>query len=362
MSKITINCGPLTSFNSVNLYVGSSLSDILKLKKDGFSPEVNWDLSNIGQISLQNFNTPKPVKVSISALCALLSIATSLRYRILGYAPMAKLKHDAIILGFLYDTKFKELADLFDVFNWESLMFENVNKESINPDTKIDFFNEIPYFPYNTPLESIEEWKNEKRVEIKHSLKNRFSSIFDLNYLPAAWTNDLETTLLRVTSELIVNGLLHGEDTTFIGMQRTSYGITISICDSGNGLIRSLKKWYSFLSRESISYVQAIVISSFINKNRAGLFLGIEEVIKLNGWVTISSNRCEVRWEESLWENAKANIANINLIEGLPNLQFMQNFQVTGIIPKEFLQYGYYKYYPYDIPGVKISFHIPFSR
>ena len=155
-----------------------------------------------------------------------------------------------------------------------------------------------------------------------------------------------------------MNSLLHGNEVAFVGVQRSSKGITTAICDSGIGFPKSMQRNFTWLrDKNLLEHSKALILASLMSKNKIGLYRAIDDVLLTNGYVVMSSFNAEIRWENSLWEKAK-------------DLKIEQDGQIFDLqkLGKPLIGYrdiqeiyqGYYKEYDSFLVGSRISFEIPF--
>jgi anti-sigma regulatory factor (Ser/Thr protein kinase) len=178
----------------------------------------------------------------------------------------------------------------------------------------------------------------------------------------------LEDIISNTSLELIVNSLTHAEEIAFVGIQRTSNRITISVCDSGVGFPKSLKKLFKDIDiKRPLTHQDGILIGSLIQKSQHGLRLAISEVLnydtdhlnELNeGWVIISSFNSEIRWQKNNWDKATNYFEKINISKELPSIQIALGEKSDKYIEKEDLEKGYWKSYDNFLLGTRISFEI----
>ncbi|GAB3333006.1 hypothetical protein GCM10027429_13070 [Marivirga atlantica] len=344
MTKSVINVGPMKSLNSLSLYLAPQLDELRNSYIEGRGAIPVWDLRNI-----------PPKGVSIAALTSFLSISKKIR-DFIG-TPIEILIHwQPEFQGFLSDIGFVQIAREFDLYNWQGMLGGHKTGKT-NPKTRIFYYSDLPNIDRSNN-EQLIEWKDRKRQEIKHSIALRLSNLFNTKIFHESWSNNLESVLTITGSELIVNSLLHGNDIAFVGVQRSSRGITTAICDSGIGFPKSMKSNYEWLKdKPPLSHTKAIILASLLSKNKIGLYRAIDDVLATGGYVNMSSYDTEVRWENHLWNQAKelkiqfdGKIVDISSL-GKP---------LRGYKALEEIYQGYYKEYDAFLVGSRVAFEIPF--
>jgi hypothetical protein len=62
--------------------------------------------------------------------------------------------------------------------------------------------------------------------------------------------------------------LLHGNDVAFVGVQRSSRGVTMAICDSGIGFPKSMKNNFEWLKQKpQLPHTKAIILASLLTSS-----------------------------------------------------------------------------------------------
>ncbi len=339
---LEINVGPLSSFNSLNLYLSPGLDKLRSDYAKGKQTIPVWDLRNIS-----------PKGVAISALVSFLSIAKKIR-DFIGQPIEVLSLWQPEFQGFLSDIGFVQISKEFDLFDWKG-MLGGFSSGKTNPNTKIFYYSNLPSNFDNH--DAIVAWKDSKRQDIKHSMLIKLNNIFDSKMIDERWSQNLESVLTITAAELIVNSLLHGRDIAFVGVQRSSKRITTTICDSGSGFPKSMRQNHSWLKdRKLLRHVDALLIASLLSKNKIGLYRAIDDVILTGGYVIISSFDCEIRWQHSIWEIAKLALET----NGLSKIKLEDiGSPIEGFVETGRIQQGYYKTYPTFLVGSRITFEIP---
>ena len=344
MEKQIINIGSLSNLSNLNYHLGKELNLLRDSYIHGNGKIPIWDMRNI-----------PPKNASISALTAFLTISKTIR-DFIGQPIEVLAFWQPEFQGFLSDIGFLKIAHKFDLYDWKGMLggYDN-DKTSVT--TKIFYYSDVPIIDYGSQSEII-NWKDIKRQEIKHSIHFRLNNIFNSKLFHESWNKNLEAVFTITLSELVVNSLLHGRDTAFVGVQRTKRGVSTAVCDSGRGFLRSMKDTKSHLKGNlENSNLNALLISSLQSKNKIGLFRAIDDIILSDGYVIMSSFDGEILWKKEIWERAKKNenqrgIDNITT-EGIGNF-------TNGFVDSIFKEEGYFKKYDNFLVGSRITFEIPF--
>ena len=348
MQEYSINVGPLTSFNSLVYHLGPQLLKIRNEYIQGKTPKFNFNLSDL-----------KSNSISIPTLAALLANAKKLS-DFIGYPIPIEMKWNPNVNGILYDTDFITIAKKLNIFEFPVEALGRYGGTSLNPNTKIIYFGDIKPIDSLTGLDiGIEKAKHKQKI--LGNLKLRCSNIFE------GFDETIASIIFNTTLELIVNCLMHAQDYAFVALQRTSKGVTVSVCDAGIGFPKSLYKTYPLEHFKNISHVQALFIGSLIQKDIHGLRLAISEVLgyeendldKINiGWVNISSFDTEIRWQKKSWEKALYYIDKIDLNKNLPDINTVLGEPLTGYVERDRIEDGYWRQYQNFLIGTRITFEI----
>lgn len=345
MKEQIINVGSLNSPSNLNFHLTKGLKLLREsyLKGDGHIPI--WDMTNI---------TPK--KVSFAALTSFLSISKTIR-DFIGKPIEIRVHWLPEFQGFLADIDFLKIASEFDLFDWKG-MLGGFSEDKTSPNTRIFYYNDIPSFEY-TDVNQIIAWKDLKREEIKRSIIFRLRPIFNNNYFIETWNKELEAIFTTTISELVVNSLIHGRSVAFVGVQRTRRGITTSVSDNGMGFLNSLSQYRPEMkSSLQDSNLKAILYSSFHSKNKIGLYRAINDVIKSEGYINISSFDSEILWGQNNWKEINKHQTLEELLEF--DIQG-SNYLINKFVEFETLRKGYFKKYDHFLMGSRITFEIPFN-
>lgn len=346
MKEQIINAGSLSSLSNLNYHLTKELKILRDSYLNGNGNLPVWDLTNL---------TPK--KVSFSALTSFLSISKTIR-DFIGKPIEIKVLWHPEFQGFLSDIDFLKISTDFDLYDWKG-MLGGFNSNKTSTDTRIFYYSDIPSFNY-TDTDSIIDWKDTKREELKRSISFRLKPIFDNNYFIEQWNKELEAVFSTTISELVVNSLIHGRSIAFVGVQRTRKGITTCISDSGIGFLNSLKKYKPDLTEYlNNSNLKSILYSSFHSRNKIGLYRAISDVIKSEGYINISSFDSEILWKPEIWNF----IDKHDELEDILKIDLQKSkFFIDGYVDMEILNKGYFKKYDHFLMGSRITFEIPFNH
>lgn len=351
MSLIKVNVGPLRNFNNLVYHLGPKLKEIRDAFVVGQTPDIVFDFKELSYGS-----------ISISGLTALLSSAKKLR-DFLGHSIVAEIPWNQKVQGFLSDIGFFEISSKFLIFDFSRSNIGGYTIGSGNPNNKIIYFADI--IPIKSiPIEDIGIIKAKHKQRIAPNFILRCSNIFD------GFDVKLQSIITNTSLELIVNSLMHGEEISFVGLQRTSKRITVTVCDSGIGFPKSLSRTFpGEFKYETPKHIDAILFGCLAQKQQHGLRLAISEILNYDendlftntndGWVVISSFNTEIRWQKNLWGKAMENYEkgkkkgekiNVRNILGPP----LQEYADLSIIEN-----GYWKEYNSLLIGTRITFEIP---
>jgi hypothetical protein len=311
-----------------------------------------------------NFSELRSHSISLPALSSLLSVGKKLS-EFVGYPIPVTITWDPNVLGFLHDTHFITIAKKLKIFSFEGEIdgWKNFTGENLlNPNTRILYFNDIKPIRDISP-DRIGIEKAIHKQKLINNLKIRCSAIFN------GFDDGLENTLYNTTLELVVNSLMHAEETAFIALQRTKKSITIAVCDAGIGFRRSLHQTFKTDNFQALTDGEALFIGSLIQKDAHGLRLAISEVLnydsldiaQLNeGWVTLSSFGAEIRWQKKTWGRALEYFETIDLKTSKPDLNKIFGKPITTLVDREKIETGYHRIYNHFLVGTRISFEIRF--
>lgn len=343
-----INVGPLNGLASLTYFLSKPLANLSREYVSGRHPEVIWDLRNV-----------IPRYQSMATLTAFLSLAHRLRL-FTGHAQQALLHWNPRILSFWSDISFLELSRKYDLIDWPEELIGGYPSDVTNPNSLIIDYPLDSQIPDQSNIEEWKEWKDNKREEVKEQLMLRCNRLFAGSRkfnIPSKLKDQIAIT----AAELIVNSQLHGRSMAFLGMQRTSKRITVAVCDAGIGFVNSLQKQSRQWSRlEGLRNIEAILIGSIENTREMGLRRAIDMTVQIGGHVLIFSNDVEVRWDGSLWENAKESLPVERYT--VPDILTILGDPVTGTLNSEQKLNGYYRDWQPGLRGTRISFEIDFDN
>lgn len=332
-------------------HLGPKFQEIRESYLKGETPDFVFDLRNL-QYSKQ---------ISIAALTAFLSNSKRMS-DFLGFPIPAILNWDPELQGFLADIGFFDTSEKHKIFNWgPANLIGGFHRGKTNPFTKILHYSDIQHLKTELDLHSIGKIKAILKQRIAPNFLMRCSGIFQ------GFDDKLEAVLSNTALELIVNSLIHAEDIAFVSVQRTSTRITISVCDSGIGFSKSLKRTFKkHRLYESLSNEDAILTGCLVQKNEHGLRLAISEVLNYKelsdddeneGWVIISSYDTEVRWQKKNWRKSIEYFDTGTNYQN-PKIQEIMGPSVKDFIERSKVEEGYWRKYESYLIGTRITFEI----
>lgn len=356
-NKLIINVGTLSSIGMIYYNIAPKLDKLRSLINVGKKekvPDVIWDFRNL-----------ESKKINMAALTTFLAISKGLSdyYK----KPILTLfRWDPYILRFLYDIHFFKVAEEIGSMIWDERLIGGLSKIRPNRDTKIIYFNH-----YNTETlltrglsysnnVALNDWKECNREIISDKIIIQFGNIFTHNIFYDSWNTHLMAILSDIVGELVINSILHGQSTPFVGIQRSTAGISVCVSDSGVGFLTSIKKSNPWINEINIdSELEAIMYASLMKKENIGLRNVIEDVIISGGWTVVSSNNSKIRWELDNWENAKANFSTSNMKQAKQKVGYILGEQRKKLTFGNNTRKGRYKTYSNTIKGSRIDFEIP---
>jgi len=341
MDNIIINVGPLNSFASLNFHISDGLNQFNDNFVRGKQTKIIWSLNKLEQYS-----------INMATLTAFLSVA----YRLRKYSNQPQeilMDWKPPVLAFLTDVSFFRIAENLDLFTWDERLIGGFKCGETNPNTGIFFFENKSIVEKDNLNDWI-KWKDNNRQEIQYYINSTCYNIFNPEHQSYQFSQKLTDTLSSTATELALNSIMHGRETAFIGAQRSSERITVSVCDCGVGFVNSLKKINSSLDT-SISHIKGVLIGSIINKKEYGLLEAINSVLEHNGWVIISSYDGEVCFKPSLWNKIKYLSPDDIIKEKIEDLLGDQVKQITYDVK----QIGYWRQLYKTLRGTRITFEIP---
>jgi hypothetical protein len=317
---------------------------------EGERPEVVWDLRHV-----------EPTHMSMAGLTAFLSVAHRLR-QFTDHAQPARVVWNPEIFAFWDDISLFRISQQYDLLKWPEGIIGGYSPGQTNPNT------ELLVVPYeNVPDRTVnidywKTWKDSVRQKFKEDLLLRCGRLFQPSRRSGDFPQELLDNVAVACAELVVNSLLWGRSTAFVGLQRSGKGITVAVCDSGVGFITSIRGQSKLRAMNSKDHAEALAIGAVVNRREYGLRRVINTVIKNGGWVIMSSFDTEIHWKDSLWERAKAGAGRIE--ESALDLKGLMNAIGSPVRGKPTLddrESGYCKAWDYGLRGTRITFEIPLS-
>tara|TARA_Y100000588_G_scaffold382106_2_gene468957 strand:- start:628 stop:1668 length:1041 start_codon:yes stop_codon:yes gene_type:complete len=343
MANISINVGSLSSVRAVYNSTKYELNKFNKLWSEGMQPSVEWNLTDISI-----------GKVNVAGLSFFLALAHRVR-DYTGRPQEIVLEWHPKLFGFLYDISFFDIAEKYDLFVWPFVL-GGYEVGEINPKTKILSYDKISSLPDTFNSDELSEWKKVHREMYRGDIIQRCSSLFE--GIAENGKRNLPLVMSRTCAELVTNSLLWGRTTAFVGLQRTSSKIFISVSDVGLGLKRSFIMKHPQVS--DLTDIQAISACSAINQNDFGLKRAIMTVLELSGDVTIISNGGEVHWGQSNWITFQNCISEIGFEKAVMELKAdKEQKEKTNL---SHYQNGYSVSLDHKIRGTRITFSIPVEK
>jgi hypothetical protein len=321
------------------------------LYMEGVRPEVEWDLRNV-----------EPSHMSMAGLTAFLSTAHRLR-QFTDHAQPTRVAWNPEIFAFWDDISLFRISKQYDILKWPEGILDGYSIGQTNPNT------ELLVVPYeNVPdrtvdIEYWKRWKDSVRQKFKDDLLLRCGRLFNRSRSTTEFPQELQDSVAVACAELVVNSLLWGQSTAFVGLQRSGTGITVAVCDSGVGFITSMYGQSKLRNVRSKEHVEALAIGAVINRREYGLRRVINTVIKNGGRVVMSSFDAEIHWKSSLWDRAKAGAGMIE--DSSIDLDGLMTSIGSPVRSKPSLDdyaNGYCRIWDYGLRGTRITFEIPLSR
>lgn len=350
VSKLPINVGPLNGLGSFCLYTARALKEFSDLYMEGEHPEVEWDLRNV-----------EPTHMSMAGLTAFLSTAHRLR-QFTDHAQPARVVWNPEIFAFWDDISLFRISQQYDLLKWPEGIIGGYAPGQTNPNTKLLV---VPY--ENVPdrkvdLEYWKTWKDSVRQKFKDDLLLRCGRLFRPSRGTGEFPEGLRDNVAVACAELVVNSLLWGQSTAFVGLQRSRTGITAAVCDSGVGFIGSIQEQSKLRGLHYKDHVEALALGAVVNRREYGLRRVINTVIKNGGWVIMSSFDAEIHWKNSLWERAKMGAGRTEDYSlDLKGLMKAIGSPVRGKPTLDDRENGYGRVWDYGLRGTRITFEIPLS-
>lgn len=349
-SEFILNVGNLASIASFHRAIANQLIDYNNQYKSGKRPRVRLNLTSI-----------QPRKMSMPSLTALLTILDRLR-EFSGLPVLVDVNWNPEIFGFWEDICFFEIGRKRDLFEWQEGMAQGYSYGKTNPNTKLLFF-ELPDTLKNVSAVS-PIMKDEIRSEVKEKLLLLCGELFRPKRGARAIPNTLRDQVAVTSAELVVNAHLWGKANAFIGLQRSSNGITVCVCDSGKGFYNSLldKKRPKF-AHVPKNHLESLALGCINNYEDFGLRRAIDMVVRFGGKVEISSYSAEIVWQRILWDHW-TEISTHSPHDPTVFLKSFEEICARFMIDKlnpEGRQRGYCREWSTPLRGTRVSFEIPIS-
>jgi len=349
--ELRVDPGGLRGLGSINFFIGPALARFSSGYAKKKRPHVIWELGGL-----------PPRGVSLAALVSFLAVSHRIRQFSDGPQTL-EFQWQPTLFTFLYDIGFFRIGRELDLFTYDQDVLGGFELRATNPNTGLCVFPFEPPPVYGNKGE-LDRWKGTKRFEFKNRLEFIAGTIFRERRGQKPFTRNLRETVLETAAELVVNSLLHGKTTAFVGVQRSHVGISIAVCDAGYGLLHSLHEQHGekIAIDSSRASLNAILIASIIRQKELGLLQTIEEVTLNKGWVRIATENAEVRWVAANWRPFREVLDNEHWLSYV-----QRDFPIKGlgILSKknwtaEAEQYGT-RTYSSPVRGTRVSFEVPIS-
>lgn len=347
---IPINVGPLNGLGSFCFHTGKSLKRFSDLYREGQNPQVEWDLRNVEYRHM-----------SMAGLTAFLATAYRLRQFTLD-PPVVRMNWNPQVFSFLEDISLFRLASEHDIFRWPHAISEGAWFGDTNPSTELLMFEYDEPLPDRlTDIQDWKDWKDSIRQRFKDILLLRCGRLFQATTKLLDFPEKLKDQVAITSAELVVNSILWGRTTAFVGLQRTRTGITVAVCDTGSGFLASL---YDQQTTKPVvkpkSNLEALIVGSLINGREYGLRRVISTVIKNGGRVLMSSFDAELHWKQPLWDLAQR--LTVRTDETPIDLQYLLKAIARPIVGSPTLadkDNGFCRVWQHGLRGARIAFEIP---
>lgn len=307
-----VEIGRLTSLASLQLRLGRELTLLGRELRRNRDKQVEWDLRELQFGSSLRSNE----QIGMSALTAFLATAWAVR-RVLRETPIARIRWDTELQAFWRDIGFLRLVSAMDIMKFPPGMLGGYGgvPPRVRKSTSLLCYHCPEYVPPITAMNENEwkPWKDAWRSKLSALISRDLSAVFapddreQLSMRDRLTLAGMENRVTSVATEMVLNAWVWGHDHAFIGLQRTSQRITVSICDGGRGFYRALKDPNTRASKEVLASIEspldALLIGSLINRTDHGLRGVIGQVMRSGGWVKMYSDSAEVCFEQPLWQD-----------------------------------------------------------
>jgi len=347
-SDFVLHVGSLSSMSALHKAIADRLFEYNQLYVAGHRPQIRFDMTGI-----------QSKKISMAALTALLT--TMDRFREFSNAPAGlDVRWNPEIFGFLDDIGFFKLGHERDLFTLDPEIMGGYTANTTNPNTQLLYsaFADA----WSTDQDELAQQKDAIRNQIKETLLMLCGGVFRPRRGARAIPNELRDQILVTSAELVVNAHLWGRSNAFLGLQRTSRGITVCVCDSGEGFLGSLRKKQKRKSWPNLSnHLQSLALGCVVNDEDFGLRRAIDMVTRFEGRVEISSYTGEIVWRRELW-NYWLTVATD---PSRSHLSFEEKFSQmwekfsTQIGSQNKHQSGYCRVWTTPLRGSRVTFEMP---
>lgn len=346
---VCINVGTLESIPSLCYHISEPLRQLADICREGDSPELTWDLSHI-----------LPKRQSIAALTAFLSVAATVS-RYMNRPAYAHYKWDPAIISFWNSISLPEITTDNKILQWN----ENIGYRFHN--RKSQYMAIIPFliddYPRPVDRDSVSVWKDVNRAKLTDCIYEECTQLFSYYDREISRFNKTIATVSLCAAELVVNALLHGRTTTFLGLQSSRKGVTVAVCDAGRGFQNSMKsREFVDGSQNLLTNMNSLLLGSLLNRESDGLRSSIGAVTSGGGYVLMSSFEAEIRWTQYNWLKVLEKLGNSRLKRPLSIYEYEDFCGVkprTGAVDSHAKKLGYARIWPTPLVGSRISFEMP---
>lgn len=342
MKTIRFRVGALQSISSLYFNVKDDLREFNVAWVEGKKPEVIWDMTDL-----------RPGKMNVSALSFFLALAHRMRMFMNEPQPIL-IDWNPNVLQFLEDIRFLAVSKQFDLFKWPDVLggYETGNG---NPNNRIIAYDKLSLIPSFQENDLISEWKKLHREKYRSHLMSSCQSLFEHTNIERG----LPLLISRNCAEVAVNSLLWGGSAAFIGLQRASKYIFVSVSDIGVGFSASYncKNFLDIAGDGHERDIISLLNCSVLNANDLGLKRLISSVIDLGGNVTLSSGNAELSWKKEFWIGFLNDISELGLDKAIFKAK---NFGAR--LDPERKETGFSRILPQSIRGARVSFVIPLGE
>jgi len=279
---LNINVGSLRDLDSLRIATAPQLRKFSGFYQRGIRPRVAWDLRGV-----------EPGKMNLAALTAFLSVAERMRafsdqpqVGWVGFKPR--------VFGFWHDIAFLQWIRVLDLIRWQPPDIVGGYGQYVsqtNPNTKILRFACPDPLPVFRDESEFEGWKNDQRERHVEALRSPCGAVFYRVGDRGGATRSVFENVVYAVAELITNSHYWGRAPAYIGLQRSTAGISVAACDTGHGFVSALSRKRLLFGRGPAvdRHVDALIVGSLINSELYGLRRAIQSVVDSRGWVTVAS-------------------------------------------------------------------------